>query len=313
MSVALVATSHSPLLEHADPPAEVAASVTSAFARARAFVAAYDPTLVVSFAPDHFNGFFYDLMPAFCIGYEAVGIGDYGTSEGPLTVSTGIAERLADWVADHDLDVAISRHMKLDHGGIQPLDLLLGGIDKVPTIPIFVNCVAKPFVPMRRIRRLGEVVGAFLKALPDERVLVIGSGGLSHDPPVPQWVTATEQQRELLLSGRHPTAEARSRRERGTISVARDFAAGTATIQELNPKWDRAVMANFASGDLAATDSMTPEQMAAEAGNSSHEVRTWVAGFSALASSGPYEIDYSFYRPIREYIAGFGIMTARTA
>jgi 2,3-dihydroxyphenylpropionate 1,2-dioxygenase len=312
MSIALVTTSHSPLLELADPPADVAASVTEALTRARAFVDEYQPTLVVSFAPDHYNGFFYDLMPPFCIGYDALGVGDYGTSEGHLTVATGVAEPLAEWVADHELDVAISRQMELDHGAIQPLDLLLGGIDKVPTIPIFINSVAKPFVPMRRVRRLGEVIGSFLATLGDERVLVIGSGGLSHDPPVPQWATATEQQRALLLNGRHPTAEARQRREQGTIAVAREFAAGTASIQDLNPAWDKALMAIFASGDLSPVDAMTADQMAAEAGNSAHEVRTWVAAFSALRQAGPYTVDYSFYRPVRDYIAGFGVMAART-
>jgi 2,3-dihydroxyphenylpropionate 1,2-dioxygenase len=313
MSIALVTTSHSPLLELANPPADVAASVTEALARARAFVDEYQPTLVVSFAPDHYNGFFYDLMPPFCIGYDALGVGDYGTSEGHLTVATDVAERLAEWVADHELDVAISRQMELDHGAIQPLDLLLGGIDKVPTIPIFINSVAKPFVPMRRVRRLGEVIGSFLTTLGDERVLVIGSGGLSHDPPVPQWATASEQQRALLLNGRFPTAEARQRREQATIAVAREFAAGTASIQELNPTWDKALMAMFASGELPLVDAMTADQMAAEAGNSSHEVRTWVAAFSALAQAGPYTVDYSYYRPIRDYIAGFGVMVARTS
>ncbi|MFF1257454.1 hypothetical protein ACFVZT_11530, partial [Streptomyces sp. NPDC058321] len=41
------------------------------------------------------NGFFYDLMPPFCIGYEAMGVGDYGTTEGPLSVPTERAEELA--------------------------------------------------------------------------------------------------------------------------------------------------------------------------------------------------------------------------
>lgn len=313
MSIALVTTSHSPLLKHANPPESVAGAVTDAFTRAREFVTAFRPTLVVSFAPDHYNGFFYDLMPPFCIGYDAVGVGDYGTSAGPVTVATGLAEQLADWVAERDLDVAISRQMQLDHGAIQPLDLLLGGIGHVPTIPIFVNSVAKPFVPMRRVRRLGEVVGAFLVALHDERVLVIGSGGLSHDPPVPQWTTASGPKRALLLNGRNPTDEARQRREQNTIAVARAFAAGTAAIQDLNPEWDNNVMATFASGDLLAFDQMTPDQMAAEAGNSSHEIRTWLAAFGALAAAGPYAVDYSYYRPIREYIAGFGIMVARTS
>jgi 2,3-dihydroxyphenylpropionate 1,2-dioxygenase len=56
---------------------------------------------------------------------------------------------------------------------------------------------------------------------------------------------------------------------------------------------------------------MEPAQMAADAGNSAHEVRTWVAAFSALGAAGPYSVEYEYYRPIREYIAGFGVMTAR--
>ena len=313
MSLALVTMSHSPLLEYADPPAEVADAVRSAFDTARAFVEEYDPTLVVSFAPDHYNGFFYDLMPPFCIGYEAVGVGDYGTAEGPLRVPGARAEELAQWVADQDIDVAVSRRMEVDHGAVQPLEILFGGVDTVPTIPVFVNGVARPFVKMRRIRRFGEAIGAFLARLPGERVLVTGSGGLSHDPPVPQWATADDAARAMLLNGRHPTAAAREARQQRVIDTAKAFAAGTAAIRDLNPEWDRALMATLASGDLSPIDAMTPERMAEDAGNSAHEVRTWVAAFAALGAAGPYEVEYSFYRPIREYIAGFGVMTARTA
>lgn len=311
MSLALVCMSHSPLLEYADPPADVTAAVDGAFETARAFVKEYEPTLVVSFAPDHYNGFFYDLMPPFCIGYEALGVGDYGSTEGPLDVPTALSERLAQHVVDRDVDVAISRRMEIDHGAVQPLEVLFGGIDTLPTVPVFVNGVAKPFTPMRRIRKFGAAIGDFLAGL-DERVLLIGSGGLSHDPPVPQWATATEQQRALLLNGRHPTEEARHARQQRVIDTARDFAAGTADIRDLNPEWDQALMDTLASGDLTAIDAMTPDQMAIDAGNSAHEVRTWVAAFSALGAGGDYEVTSRFYRPIKEYIAGFGVMTART-
>ncbi len=73
MTQALLCMSHSPLLDHATPPAEVKSAVDDAFARARDFVEAFDPELVVNFGPDHFNGFFYDLMPPFCIGYRLMG------------------------------------------------------------------------------------------------------------------------------------------------------------------------------------------------------------------------------------------------
>jgi 2,3-dihydroxyphenylpropionate 1,2-dioxygenase len=239
MSLALVTMSHSPLLGFASPPAEVTAAVEEAFDAARAFVRDYAPTLVVEFAPDHYNGFFYDLMPPFCVGYGAVAVGDYGTAEGPLAVPSDLAGQMAEWIADHDLDITISRRMEVDHGAVQPLEILLGGIGTVPTIPVFVNGVASPFVGMRRVRRLGEAIGAFLGALEDERVLVLGSGGLSHDPPVPQWATADESGRAMLLHGRHPTDAARAARQQRVIDTAKAFAAGGAAIQDLNPGWDR--------------------------------------------------------------------------
>jgi 2,3-dihydroxyphenylpropionate 1,2-dioxygenase len=311
MSIALVCMSHSPLLNYSNPPAEVAAAVQEAFGSTRAFVQSFDPTLIVSFAPDHYNGFFYDLMPPFCVGYEAFGTGDFGTATGPLNVPAERAEELTRHLFELDIDVAISRRMELDHGAIQPLEILLGGIGAVPTIPIFVNGVARPLVKMSRVRRLGEAVGSFAGALKDDRVLILGSGGLSHDPPVPRWDTADGQQRAALLHGRNPSGPARDARQQRTIDTARAFAAGTAAIQDLNPRWDRALMDTLASGDLASIDAMTPEEMATAAGNSAHEVRTWVAAFSALGAAGDYVVKDSFYRPIREYIAGFGIMTAQ--
>lgn len=312
MSLALITMSHSPLLHHNEqqPPEEVQAALDAALDQARAFVADVDPQLVVSFAPDHYNGFFYDLMPAFCIGYQGVSVGDYDCQAGELDVPTQLAEQLAEHVATHDVDVAISRRMELDHGAVQPLELLFGDIAAKPVLPVFVNGVAKPFVRMSRVRRLGAAIGSWLAGR-DERVLLIGSGGLSHDPPVPQWATATEQQRTMLLAGRQPTEEARRARQQRVIDAAVAFANGEATIMDLAPEWDAEFMRVCAAGDPTAFDAYTADEMARVAGNSAHEVRTWVAAFSALAAAGPYTVESQFYRPIPEYIAGFGIMTAR--
>lgn len=312
MSIALVCMSHSPLLEFAEPPADVSAAVDGAFAEARAFVEEFDPTLVVSFAPDHYNGFFHELMPPFCVGYEALAVGDYGSQAGPLDVPTAVAEDLAQAVIDREIDMAISRRMQIDHGAVQPLEILFGDIAARPVVPVFVNGVARPFTSMRRIRKMGQAVGEYLAGLGDERVLLIGSGGLSHDPPVPQWATATEAQRAMLLDGRNPTAAARDARQQRVIDTARAFAAGEADILDLNPAWDEAFMEVCASGRLEELDGWSPAQMAKDAGNSAHEVRTWLAAFSALRSAGEYTVAQRFYRPIPELIAGFGVMTART-
>ncbi|GAB3623764.1 3-carboxyethylcatechol 2,3-dioxygenase [Mariniluteicoccus endophyticus] len=310
MPIAAVCMSHSPLLEFANPPAEVRASVDEAFARAQAFVKDFDPELVVTFGPDHYNGFFYDLMPPFCVCFDAVGVGDYESHEGPLNCATELAQEMTQAILDADVDVTISRRAELDHGAVQPLEILFeGDANKVPTIPVFVNGLARPFAPMKRVRLLGEAIGTFLQNR-HERILLIGSGGLSHDPPVPQWVTATEQQRQFLLAGRQPTPEAREARQQNTINTGAAFARGEATIQDLNPEWDKKFMELAASGDVERYDDYTADAMEEAAGHSVHEVRTWVAATSALkAAAGSYEAGYQFYRPIKEYIAGFGVMT----
>ncbi|MBY4212544.1 3-carboxyethylcatechol 2,3-dioxygenase [Rhodococcus fascians] len=309
MPHALLCMSHSPLLHHVNPPKDVKASVDAAFEHARSFVRDFEPDLVVNFGPDHYNGFFYDLMPPFCIGYAARGTGDYDSYAGTLNVPTDIAESLAEHVIDRGIDVAISRQMEVDHGAVQPMEIVFGDVSPVPVVPIFVNSVARPFVKMSRVRAFGHAVGEYF-SLSDKKVLFIGSGGLSHDPPVPQIATATEAQRKLLTDGRNPTAEARAARQTRVIDTARAFTAGKADIMDLNPEWDRAFLDVCRSGRVEGFDRYTADDMDAVAGHSAHEVRNWVSAYAALDACGEYRVTYEYYRPIKEYIAGFAITTA---
>lgn len=310
MSHALVCMSHSPLLEHGEPPEEVRAAVGEAFARARGFVEEFDPELIVTFGPDHYNGFFYDLLPPFCLGLAAHGTGDYDSFAGALDVPGDLAFDLARSVMESGVDLAVSRAMEVDHGAVQPLEILYDGDAAArPVLPFFVNAVGRPYAPVSRIRALGEAVGRYFRDT-DKRVLFLGSGGLSHDPPVPRYETATEEQRRFLIDGRNPTAAARAARQQRVIDTAKAFAAGEADIMDLNPEWDRAFMEVCASGEVERFDGYDADTMDAVAGHSSHEVRTWVAAYSALRACGEYDVTYSFYRPIREYIAGFAVTTA---
>ncbi|MEE2060421.1 3-carboxyethylcatechol 2,3-dioxygenase [Rhodococcus artemisiae] len=312
MPMHLVAMSHSPLLDKVDVPELVRAELEVVFESLRKVVSAFAPDVVVLFTPDHYNGFFYDIMPPFCIGTAAEAIGDFESAAGSLNVPDDLAEELARFVLSRDVDVALSRAMHVDHGAVQPLEILFGGIESIPVIPVFVNGVAEPFAPMTRVGTLGRAIGEFFADRP-ERVLVLASGGLSHDPPVPQWATAPSPLRKAILDGRNRTPAARAEREARVFATARDFAQGTATIQDLNPSWDREFMSLCRSGRLEELESYSSEQMTSDAGHSSHEVRTWVAAFAAQASISPYEIGIEFYKPIREYIAGFGVMTATSS
>src|SRR5690606_38201424 len=168
------------------------AEVERQHALARARVEAFKPELVVIFTPDHYNGFFYDLMPPFCIGSGARAIGDFNSQAGELPVPRDLAMRLARAVVAAELDVAVSYRMEVDHGCAQPLALLTGSIDRYPVIPVFINSVAPPMASCRRARLLGGAIGRYLSTL-DKRVLIVGSGGLSHEPPVPEIAGASSE------------------------------------------------------------------------------------------------------------------------
>src|SRR5690349_12253482 len=106
MPLALCCMSHSPLLNLPGPSAELLDDINAQLTEARAFVADFDPELVVIFSPDHYNGFFYRLMPPFCIGSAATGVGDYGTHAGPLQVPAGVVNEMAAAVWDAGVDVS---------------------------------------------------------------------------------------------------------------------------------------------------------------------------------------------------------------
>jgi 2,3-dihydroxyphenylpropionate 1,2-dioxygenase len=305
--------SHSPLLHTAElpPPPEVQAGVDQSFAAIRQFAADFDPTLVVVFAPDHYNGFFQDMMPPFCVGTKATACGDYDTAAGPLSVNESAALAMIEFVQKAGVDLAFSRHMIVDHGMVQPLDTLFSSLTAKPMVPIFVNGVAPPWVPMKQIRLFGQAVGSYLNTL-DERILVVASGGLSHDPPLPRWYETDDGGRNFLLQGRNPTEEFRQARQQRVIKGAAAFAKGELPIIDLNPQWDTQFMDDCASGQPERFDGYQIDEMTKQAGNSVHEVRTWVGAFSALSQAGSFDVTYRFYHPIREFIAGFGVMAART-
>ena len=301
--------SHSPLLNLPGPSQDLLDDIDTALTPARQFVENFDPEIVVIFAPDHYNGFFYKLMPPFCIGTEAQGVGDYGTHKGPLDVPEAVAVGCAKAVLSAGVDIAISANMEVDHGTVQPLEKLFGSATARPVIPIFINSVATPLGPLHRCRTLGTAVGSYLATL-GKRVLLVGSGGLSHDPPVPTLSTATPQVVERIVHGRPMTPEQRSARQTAVMDAAKSFAAGESDLAPLNPEFDHQFLEIVDSGHLGDLDTWSNSFIANEGGNSAHEIRTWVAAFAALAAAGPYRTGVRYYRPAPELIAGFAVRTA---
>lgn len=311
MSAYLHCLSHTPLMGHVDPAAAVLDEVASVVEAARQRIAAFNPELVILFSTDHYNGFFYDVMPSFCIGMAAHAIGDFDTLAGPLSVPQALAESCAESVLCDGVDVAVSYRMRLDHGFAQPLEMLFGGLQQVPVIPVFINSVATPLPSFQRARLLGEALGRWARSL-DKRVLFLGSGGLSHQPPVPELAKVEGLMADRLKgSGRYLPADERAARTQRVILAAQRFVEDPASLYPLNPEWDQGFLTLLEQGRLSELDAMANAQLSALAGKSSHEIKTWVAAFAALACFGPYQASDRYYRPVPEWIAGFGSLSAK--
>jgi len=187
MPVQLICCSHSPLMTTGIEETEQ--GVQGQFFReldsCAAAVHKFNPDLVVVFGPDHFNGFFYELMPVFCVGTAAEATRDWQLEGGPLRVPRELAMNCVRHLQSRDFDVALSHAMKVDHGITIPLFKLTGALDRYSVLPVFINCAADPRPSFRRVRAFGSTIGEFL-AEQDMKITVVGSGGLSHDPPTPR-------------------------------------------------------------------------------------------------------------------------------
>lgn len=311
-SFAVAGLSHAPVLGRVDPGGTIYDEILEAVDRARKFVVDFDPEVVVSFGPDHFNGVLYEMMPPFCIGAQAAGVGDWGTYEGPLPVDSELARRLHYDVLDQGtVDVARSERLYVDHGMLQSLEFLFGERFSREFVPVFVNCVGKPLSAMQRIRLFGEALGKAALKL-DKRVLFTASGGLSHDPPIADFDSVSEQARERLIHA-EITPEQRAARESMILAAAEEKAAGSAKYKDVNVAWDREVLDVLSSGDLTRADAWRNDWMVAEGGSGAQEMRTWLAAWSAMSTAGAYETVEENYWASQPWGCGFGIVTARTA
>ncbi len=278
MPIALLCVSHGPLMLR-DPERVQGPVFRAAFAEARAFVERFDPELVVFFGAEH-RRTLRDVVAPFTVCCTATGYGDFQTSEAPYDVPEERALALIDALYAADIDVAHGEETKLDHGFGLTWGELFGPNDARPVIPIIINTCNEPLPLMRRARALGTAVGNYLRTL-DARVLVIGSGGLSHSP-----VTLTREVAKL------PESERQYRPPDYIESAGR----------KVNPTWDTAFLDAVRSGDWATLERLAVDEIAA-AGVGGNEVRTW---FAAAAAAQPSSL-HTAYEPVPAWITGMGI------
>jgi protocatechuate 4,5-dioxygenase beta chain len=144
------------------------------------------PDVAVMVYNDHGLNFFLDKMPTFAIGAaaeyqnadEGWGLPTLPPYPGDPALSWHIIESL---VAD-EFDITSCQEMRVDHAFTVPIALLWPGTQRrVKTVPVAVNTVQHPLPTPNRCFRLGQALGRAIASYPEDlRVVVLGTGGLSH-------------------------------------------------------------------------------------------------------------------------------------
>ncbi len=212
-------------------PAEQSAAVRSGFAELAGGLAAARPDTILVLTSEHWANFFLDHASAFCLGR---GDGFEGPIEPWLRVekrtlpgNPALATRLLEHCYAHDFELSHSHELKFDHGTMLPLSFLM---PQAPctVVPLFFNTLCPPRPSPRRCLELGRLLRPVLDAAP-ERIAVVATGGLSHDPgEVNHGVIDTEFDARFLARMTRPSLS-----ELAAYSDAELLAAGAGTLELL--------------------------------------------------------------------------------
>ena len=304
---ALCCMSHSPLLNLPGPSADLLDDIGGAPLGGPGLRGRLRPGTGGDLSPDHYNGFFYRCMPAFCRHRRNRG-GRLRFVRRAAERRGRTRERLRRSGSDADVDVAISAAMDVDHGTVQPLQTLFADITTVPVILVFINSVATAGdPPVLRARHRGRRIrcGTGQESAPHRFRRPVPRPAGAHFATAPPG-TGPHRARCPDDSRSADGAAERGDGRRPRLRPRRE------PLQPLNPDWDRAFLDLLDTDRLAEVDAWDNRWIAEQAGNSAHEVRTWVAAFAAMAA-GPYQTVQRYHRPAPDLIAGFAVRTAVAA
>ncbi|HVV08097.1 3-carboxyethylcatechol 2,3-dioxygenase [Amycolatopsis sp.] len=281
-STLVLCASHAPGMDR-DTEEALGRTFRAGVAKARATIAEFDPELVLLFGGDHRRAF-KTVVPAFGVAVSASLMAEGMQQSAVLDVPGETARALSEFLLGAGFDIAVCRSIELDHAFGQPLGHYLGGVNRVPVIPMPVNCAGPPLPTAARVLDYGAAVGRFLDTL-GKRVLVIGTGGLAHHPA-------------SLDNDRYDMSDD----ERRTLNQG----SAEAARARMNPGWDKRFLAAMEAWDTPTLIKMT-DTCEPVAGVGANEVRTWLA---AAATAGGQGLQTVVYEPVLEWITGMGAMTS---
>jgi protocatechuate 4,5-dioxygenase beta chain len=186
-----IATSHIPSIGKAiargwqnDPPWK---PFFEGYLPVHAWLDEVQPDLAVVIYNDHGLNFFLDKMPTFAVGaaaqYDNADEGWGLPVTAPFPGDPAFSWHLIESLVADQFDITMCQEMLVDHAFTVPMSLLWPKPDSRPvtTVPVAVNTVQFPLPSPMRCYQLGKAIGRAIESYAEDiRVLVIATGGLSH-------------------------------------------------------------------------------------------------------------------------------------
>lgn len=154
---------------------------------ARDWIASVAPDVCIIVYNDHASAFSLEMIPTFALGMaDEFPIADEGFGPRPVPSVVGHSElawHLAESLILDEFDLTLVNEMTVDHGLTVPLSVLFGQPESWPcrVVPLCVNVVQYPPPTGHRCWMLGQAIRRAVHSFPgNERVVVFGTGGLSH-------------------------------------------------------------------------------------------------------------------------------------
>lgn len=143
------------------------------------------PEVAVVFYNDHGLNFFLDKMPTFAIGaapeYRNADEGWGLPTASPFRGQPDLSWHIIEHLVAKEFDLTTCQEMLVDHAFTVPMKLFWPNGAPVTVVPVCINTVQFPLPSARRCYALGQAVGEAIRCWEgDRKVVVIGTGGLSH-------------------------------------------------------------------------------------------------------------------------------------
>jgi aromatic ring-opening dioxygenase catalytic subunit (LigB family) len=238
--VAAMAMSHSPGLTgwFDRAPAEQQKEARRALTELRERLEAAQPDVIVAFTNDHLLNWPINNIPEFTVGIgeEHVGPAEWfdewlALEQYRIPGHPALARYLVNEASQRGLAFAYLRQMQFDDGISVPMHYL-NPDGRVALVPVTMNCTVPPIPHPERAYQVGTMLREMLKAWTGpERIAILATGGLSHEPGGPRYFWIDEEFDlwflDLLKRGDHQALL----RE---CTLGRMEAAGSGGTAELN-------------------------------------------------------------------------------